>query len=182
MDISELRNSGIGKKCLIFGRGPSAKLLESPTYIYRVKSECNLIVMSVNARSRILKYDYNVYCDMVYHKYVDKSVKQIAPSFLKSDVPDYTFNFDKVGNSGQVALYIAQFIFNFDRIYLIGFDFYNMNGSTHFDEDGVVKDYPFELMMKQFEGILWDYEKIVNLNPFSRLKLFKTPLDFLPYI
>jgi hypothetical protein len=85
------------------------------------------------------------------------------------------------GHTGKVLLYMADKLFRFKNIFLIGYDYtLGKRGELHANEpDGICNDADkrehtdriFECMLAEYDRVNWT-SNIVNLNPKSALKLF----------
>ena len=140
------------------------------------------------------RIDYNIFCDREYTKFINENkpegVQLIGhEQWVTRYGGDYYYNFDILevgGNSGFYALQIAKFIMNFDKIFLIGFDFYAENGQVHYYGDDAYNQseskWNYKFLIKHMtspRGTVEDFKKIknwgkgiYNLNPKSKLTLF----------
>lgn len=204
-----LKDIGIGKECLIVGGGMSVNDFDFN------KLSSNMVTMCINdAVPADVKIDYLVYRDCCFIdvlKGMDLSnVKNIIcyrSAFQKKgidfDGEYYGYSHSDLSqknvikdsdNTGIKGLVIAKHIMNFDKVYLIGFDFTTemVDGKkqSHFygDEVGHDKKYyeqnhlnshykRLPSMVNEFKRIK-NIDNIFNCNKTSALKLFRYALPF----
>jgi hypothetical protein len=179
--VEALQGMGEGLSCILFGAGPSNTLKDLP--------DCDMR-LSANARYDIPLLDFNLYQDKRYENWLrdgviklDPSVKHISQEGCAN--ASYWFSPRALpgmnGHTGKVLLYMADKLFRFKNIYLIGYDYtLSDNGDLHANEpDGICNaddkrehtDRIFECMLSEYNTVKWT-SNIVNLNPKSALKLF----------
>lgn len=197
--INDLKDIGIGKKCLIIGGGNSVSGFD----FSKVEDYIKIGVNEAGIKSGI-KTDYLIYNDTCFLPVLAKldtsKVKVICFQNNYCKQPHYAyslFTFNDFGyselreesNTGLKAVIIAKHIMKFDEIYLTGFDFdvkvINGKEQSHFWGDDVGHNKKFEneqhlqdhfkrldYMVKEFD-ILKDILNIYNCNSESKLKRFQ---------
>lgn len=179
--VHDLAGIGKGLTVALYGAGPSNAVLKCPAVD---------VVMAANARWAIPNLDYNLYIDERYANWL-KAGKIVLPPNVQhiaqegNSPADFWFAFNRTmcGHSGKTLLYVADKICRFEKIYLLGYDYtLSPDRKLHGNEpDGLSNDADcreheeriFECMLQQYQGINWTYNRIVNLNPLSALKIFQ---------
>jgi hypothetical protein len=131
---------GNGKRCLIIGGGHSLNEFEwskLPNDLYIIATNCHMRGIA----NMIVYYDKDV---NKYYK--DKPTEAPDGTLLVGfkhnsnkhvcERCDYYYNYNDIlfGDSGFHCLQFADRIFNFNDIYLIGFDYYTLDASYHWNE------------------------------------------------
>lgn len=202
--ITELQQTGIGKKCIIIGGGMSVKEFD----FNKLPDDFIRITVNDSGTGLTTRIDYTIYADIPAIKTMEKlnNLGKVIGLWnsRKAGLTDYTFTYNQIMRNGTIvkdsdnvgykALVIAKKIMMFDKIYLTGFDFEcgYTNGekiSHHFgDSVGPDKKYYDEIqlnyhfgrlknMIKEFER-LTDTSNIYNCNRNSLLKLFPFAMPY----
>lgn len=206
--VRMLKDVGIGKDCLIIGGGMSVK-----DFDFSKLPDMKIMCIN-NAVPEGMKIDYLVYRDCCFIdvlKAMDlgnvKNIICFRSSFFnkglnfQGEVYGYTHSdlsqkivIKDSDNTGIKGLVIAKQIMNFDKIYLIGFDFNTLmvdgKKQSHFygDEVGHGKKYyeqnhlnshlkRLPQMIEEFNRIR-DTKNIFNCNKHSALTLFQHAMPF----
>lgn len=198
--ITELKDIGIGKKCLLIGGGMSVLNFD----FSRLPDDFVKIVVN-DAFPNGIRVDYMIYNDLSFLKmlknlkipegvkiigYVNNPSKKMHYGYRLSDlkcVSDFS-------NTGLKALLIAKNIMRFDEIYLIGFDFHTRKVSgkqqSHFfgDDIGHNRKYPEKRMLndhfERLKGMVCEFEvikereNVYNCYKDSKLKIFSYLLPY----
>lgn len=186
-NITDLHNAEIGNELIIVGGGTSVTEWKK-----NYKPKKNQKIMCINFFHQLgIDPDYNIYQDYAYKVYIEMGTIKIPDKTrligLKEQVSyrtDYYFIQNEVimagTHSGFIALQIADKILNPDRIYLIGLDYYKENDKIHY-YDKYFSEFTeimklrycsaFEAELNDFRKIRWNKERIINLNPKSRLRI-----------
>jgi hypothetical protein len=194
--INELKNFGLGKKCLIVGGGHSLNEFKWDKIdgMYVICTNDHLSQMAY----MIIYYDKRMRDYFKKHTIADETIL----IGYKNDKVDYTIprcnfyynNNDMVfGDTGFHALQFADKIFNFSKIYLIGFDYDTKGESYHHNEEVSnnkrFKDftsYNIGKVLKMYNQykekgkvcqMKWNNE-IYNCNKKSKLTLFPFALPY----
>ena len=188
--LRSLRGIGIGKSCLIIGGGNSVLDFD----FSQVPDDLTIIGLNDNKPDDIT-LDLIICFDLCSHDpMTEKGLWDHCPvaGYRLKRHPRMTYYFTdsemypaaQHENIGLKALCLARRLLCFDHIYLVGFDFYTVNGVSHFcgDEVGHKKKYMDDAhlrghinrlssMPEQFEKIAhWD--GIYNCNRESALTIF----------
>ena len=190
--ISALKNMGEGKKCLLIGNGLSLRDFD----LYKVPGEAVRIGMGIT----FMACDYIIYYDREPMKHyaaasMNTRTRLIGYKHGKADhtcaACSYYYNHEDMifGDTGFHVLQFADKIFNFDEIYLIGYDYCTSEKSYHFEEEKsdpddmkkflvhscgkTVKEMPegWKPVIDKYNDIEWR-NKIYNCNKRSALKAF----------
>ena len=179
--ITELKDIGIGKRCLIIGGGHSVNDINIDDY-----PDCVIIGTNDHhyRQSEIIVYFdkdikdfYSVYkvTDKqkligFKHKGIDNTVDQCTHY--------YNYNDMIFGDTGFHTLQFADKIFNFSEIFLIGYDYEVKGNSYHYDEinsDKIKQDrfinWSIGKVIEKYYCMHWNNE-ITNLNKNSSLDVF----------
>ena len=196
--ITELKGIGAGKTAILIGGGYSAGGIDLS------KLPKNAVTIALNdsmyfddgykiVPNFMIYYDRNM-IKVMKKMNIPKSVQII--SYNNSMIPGCHFHY-RLGdikkcrmqdNIGKKALVLAKEIMGFDKIFLIGFDFYtkkiNGNISSHLQGEKIgigqkyVNKQHFETHLKrlnkrpgEFE-VIKDFENVFNCNPKSALKYY----------
>lgn len=203
-----LKDLGRGKDCLIIGGGMSVKDFDFS------KLPKDMIVLCINnAVPDNVNIDYLVYCDCCF---IDV-LKQLDLSRIKNIISFKDTYYNRLNFKGEIFVYshcdlsqkvvindsdntgikgivIAKHIMQFDKVYLIGFDFkieiIDGKKQSHFYGDEVGKDKKYyeinhlnshykrlPQMVKEFDR-LKNVDNIFNCNKNSALTLFSYALPF----
>jgi hypothetical protein len=186
--INTLLGFGKGKKCLIVGGGHSLNEFKFG-FVHK-----DIYFICLNDHYSQMA-DMIIYYDRKMKKYFDKHFVSKGTKLVgfKNNTIDhtvdrcdyfYTYKDIEFGDSGYHALQMADKIFDFSDIYLIGYDYKTRDKSYHYNEK--VSD---ERLMRKFTGhsigrVLPMYSKykwqnrIYNCSKDSNLKLFKHKLPY----
>lgn len=184
-NINSLSDSGIDKKCLIIGNGPSVKnfnLSAVPPDVYIIKINKP---EGIKYASMYIYYDKDI--NEYYEKHQDEILTHCQLVGFKHKKLDYTndrcnyyYSLQDVefGDTGYHALQIADKIMKFSEIYLIGFDYTCDLTTYHFNEitTSLKKIYRFLkhsiTVVQRYHMKGWQGD-IYNCNEQSALKAFK---------
>ena len=178
--ISDLKNFGTGRDCVIIGGGTSLDDFDRDHGMYQIS--CN--THWHDSADMIIYYDLDV------KEYYEKTVlndKQIliGYKYMKSihtcERCNYFYTYDDMvfGDTGFHAMQFADKLFNFSHIYLVGFDYYLKGGKYHHSGadneqtkiDSFMK-YTNEIIMNKY-SVYKPVNKIYNCNIASRLEMFE---------
>lgn len=193
--IDILTGIGKGKNCLIIGGGLSVlefDFKKLPDNFIRICVN-NAIPKHIQVRIDYLIYNDANFLRLLKELKLPDGIKVITSSESPHPIAEYCYWNNDIGckdndNTGLRALSIAKNIFQFDNIYLIGFDFHTqvINGKeqSHFygDEYGEHKKYPERMQVEdhyialpkfieQFDKFK-NRENIYNCYKESSLKIF----------
>jgi hypothetical protein len=138
--VSKLQSIGEGKRCLIIGGGHSLNGFEwekLPDDLYIIA--CNRHMRSI--ANMVIYYDKDVNNWYKNHENgIPDSTILIGFKHNKIDHVckrcNYYYNYNDIlfGDTGFHSLQMADRLFNFNDIYLIGYDYYTLEASYHWDE------------------------------------------------
>jgi len=181
--LYELSNIGQDKKCLIVGGGDSLNRFEWDKLqeVYVICCNRHLSQMA----NMIIYYDNDMkdYFDrhevsretlLIGFKHKDNVLNHT------SDKCTHFYNYKDMlfGDTGFHALQFADRVFNFNEIYLIGFDYTHNGKSYHHDEQesdskklADFEKWSIKTVLPRYKNIAWK-NKIFNCNKDSELKIF----------
>jgi len=186
--INKLLGFGKGVKCLIVGGGHSLNgfrwdCLPSDLYIICLNDHYSQMADMILYYDRIMKKYFDKHCIADRTKLVGFKNNTIDHTVDRCDY-FYTYKEIDFGDSGYHALQIADKIFDFTEIFLIGYDYKTRDKSYHHNESE-----SDEVKMRKFTGhsigkVLPKYDKmywtnqIFNCYKDSNLKKFKHKLPY----
>jgi hypothetical protein len=180
--VSDLKDIGITKRCLIVGGGHSVKDIDFD----KIPPDVTIICTNNHATEYadiIIYYDKDIQklyknkivsCDYMIgflHKKLDHTCDQCTHYYNYNDIV--------FGDTGFHSLQLADKIFNFTKIYLVGYDYSVCGKSYHYEEEvsdekkmsDFVKASINEVKNK-YKTIYWNNE-IYNTSENSNLSTFK---------
>jgi len=181
--ITELYNFGQGQDCLIIGGGCSLndidwQYIPDDLYVIATNNHCT------HRADMIIYYDKDI---RDHFNSVGIDGTQTLIGFKHKESLDhtcgrcdyyYTYNDMVFGDTGFHALQFADKIFNFNNIYLAGYDYYTEGVTYHAnevvsDEDKIdrFKKWSIGKVLDKYSTIAWK-NNIFNLNPDSMLDVF----------
>lgn len=194
--ISALKDVGKGKESLIIGGGESVKDFD----FSRVPEMIRIVVNdTVHLNTRV---DFNIYRDLSYKERLIKrgrrllkGVKIIGHTNHLVPWADYQYDWNAIGinfiHTGADAVFIADRIMGFKRVYLIGFDYTSKGKAVHYyGNDDPKSDYYkserdrrifrralFKNGLKDFDRVDWNGH-IYNCSKISKLTKFEHKLPW----
>lgn len=182
--ISELKDFGVNKKCIIIGNGNSSAIFN-----YSNINVDDYIIFGINKAEIELPYHTVFYYDKDMGEYYannDKGQFKLV-GFKHKSIDhtshncDYYYTFTDIvfGDSGLHVLYLADKIYRFKEIYLIGFDYRLKDNSISYFNSLDLKEqerkHKFLIhsirVVQKYHSIEWDNE-IYNVNENSILDAF----------
>jgi hypothetical protein len=190
--ISKLRGLGFGRRCLIVGGGHSLNNFEWEN----ISDDIYIICLNNHLNQMA---DMIIYFDKEMKRYFEKHTigddtvlvghRKAEGSTIDSTVPrcNYwynTINDVEFGDSGYMSLQMADQIFDFDEIFLIGYDYKVKDKSYHHNEmeseerkiNGFIRTSILKVLPK-YDTINWS-NRIFNCNEESNLKSFEYKKPF----
>jgi len=177
--ILELQGMEKGNRCILVGGGHSVEDFDF------CNIEKGFKFFGVNFQFKRFGFAYILYTDNSFKREIQKGAyrvpetsKLIGHERNLCERSDFYFNFEiiKEGiHSGFYALQVCQKILEFSEVYLVGFDYYTVQGLLHYyDKEKNVKKFNERHLRnasRDFYRINWN-NGIYNCNPFSNLKRF----------
>ncbi len=168
--VSELSNSGTGKRCFILGSGPS--LLPG---LGKIKKRDNDVYISVNVRP--LKYvdcQYSVFLDSVAASMLDDVFYDGKRISIWADLSDYYLdwhecNYWMTSFSPGLAVWLGCYM-GFDDVVMVGFDCYRGDAYCDDDSKALWSGYPMSLFINNWQQAL---DHCPNPN---RIRVIDSPL------
>lgn len=180
--VTDLKGKGEGKQCLLIGAGMSVEDFDF------MSLPDDFIRICINdALPKDVRIDYLIYNDpkmipvikkLVKKNELPQSVKVISFGNSQCDRTDYCYRNSHFGcvdsdNTGLKALLLAKEVMNFDKIFLIGYDFHTnlINGIevSHFQGDPIGHDTKFPVRslldqhFKRLKDMVFQFEIIKNI-------------------
>jgi hypothetical protein len=186
--ISALKDSGINRECLIIGGGHSVNdfdFEQLPNDMYVISINDHMCQMA----NMIIYYDRNM-MDYFSKHYISENT--ILVGFQHRNINHtcdkcsyyYTYDDTEFGDSGFHVLHFADKVFNFKKIYLLGYDYQVKGKSYHYDEELSDSTKQKNFIRRSVDVVLPMYDtikynnKIYNCSKDSALKAFKCKLPY----
>ena len=194
--VTELKGTGKHKSCLVVGGGFSTggfnfQVINMPVFA------CNDSLYFWGKNEYQFPPDYMVYFDrnmqrVIPNMKITRRTKVIGYNENQSRPCDYLFRMLDIkpecrdsDNIGMKVVALCKKVFDFDKIFLIGFDFTHREYTSHYQGETIGKEGKYvnqqkfenhkknltDVFPKQFERIS-HFENVFNLNKESRLKIF----------
>lgn len=186
--IGELKQIGIGKKCIIIGNGLSIasfdfSLLKEPFYIIGIND------YKANIKPNMLFYFDKEMQEHYTQNEIDMSTILIGYQEGKINYLcprcNYYYSHNDIvfADTGCHALQFADRLFNFPEIYLVGFDYDCELKTYHYKEDNSDREKLVRFLKHSIQSVQKYYKikwqnKIYNCNNQSALKAFEYKLPY----
>jgi hypothetical protein len=191
--IKALQGFGAGKTCIIIGGGHSLNEFEwdkLPKDIYIIT--CNTHMRSI--ANMIIYYDKGI--NTYYEKHLDKVPDEtVLIGFRHNTINhvcqrcNYYYNYNDIlfGDTGFHSLQFADGLFNFSVIYIIGYDYYTLEASYHWNEKESettamvkFKTHSINKVRLMYKDYKWQ-NSIFNCSSKSKLKTFEYGLPYITH-
>jgi hypothetical protein len=179
--ISALRNCGIDDTCVIIGGGTSA----ADVNLDRIPEDYHVISLNDHGNEYA---DIIMYYDIEMRKHFDYSGRYPHQLLIGARIKNvdhvskhcthyYEYTDCRHGDIGFRALQFADQVFNYSKIYLVGYDYYTEPENYHFDKASTPEQihrfntFSVGVVLPLYEKVEWK-NKIINISKKSMLKIF----------
>ena len=197
--VTDLKGRGAGKQCLIIGGGLSVEDFDFSSLPDDFVRICINDALPENVRIDYLIYNDPKMIPVIKNLELPESIKVISFGNSSCERTDYHYrnshlNCEDSDNTGLKALLLAKEVMNFDKIFLIGYDFHTnvINGIevSHFQGDPIGHDTKFPVRslldqhFKRLKDMVFQFEIIKNMTGIyncyknSRLRKFEYALPY----